>query len=108
MYWYSFLLTQSLKECFEFARSYNMTAENISLYTVCFIMQYVTEQNLHDVVHVLTQLSCGFCIFYFHKVLLTLLIDTKPVVCDNDDVVTLYADAFYSTLIMHSIKTLLL
>lgn len=59
MYWYSFLLTQSLKECFEFDRSYNMTAENISLYTVCFIMQYVTEQNLHDVVHVLTQ-AVGF------------------------------------------------
>lgn len=55
MYWYSFLLTQLLKERFEFARSFNMTAENISLYTVCLIMQYVTEQNLHDVVHVLTQ-----------------------------------------------------
>lgn len=62
-----------------------MTAENISLYTVCFIMQYVTEQNLHDVVHVLTQ-PVGF-VYSTSTKYCSLWIDTKPVVCDNDDVV---------------------
>lgn len=88
MYWYYFLLTQLLKERFEFARSFNLTAENISLHTVCFIMQYlVCDWTKFARCCTCTNTSCGFCIFYFHKVLLTLSIDTKPVVCDNDDVV---------------------
>lgn len=74
---YSFLLTQLLKERFEFARSFNLTAENISLHTVCFIMQYlVCDWTKFARCCTCTNTSCGFCIFYFHKVLLTLSIDT--------------------------------